>query len=150
MRRFALPLALLLVTLLSPHATPANSADVTVTARIAPVFSMSMLGPTVIDFGQVELGGVYELPNATRILIRSNRPWEFIDSSEPYMSVGNQSVPRETFLLHRTSLAFGPHQIPGNHLIECDYVLDLTPVEAFDLPTDASLTATFGYTVVQR
>ena len=146
----ALLLLVLLSALVAPASTSAESVVVITTARIAPVFSLSVVGPAMIDFGEVELGSVYQMPAATEIVVRSNRPWEFIDSSDTVLAIGDFSMPRETFLRHEVSLPFGVDQSPGIHPVTCSYLLDLTPVEAFDLPTDVELTATFGYTAIQR
>jgi len=145
-----LALALMIHALLTPETRSAESADVVLTARIAPVFSLSILGPTTIEFGEVHIGAVYERPGATQLLVQSNRPWEFIDSSATEMVVAGQLFPRDPFLRHEVSLPFGTDLPVGKHLIECSYTLDLTPVEAFALPADAPLTATFGYTAIQK
>ena len=147
----AIAAALLVATAaLEPTTTGASATSVVATARVAPAFSLTLLTSGEVDFGEVLPGSTYELASATRLEIRSNRPWDFIDSSDNVLWVGDNALVRETFMRHAPSLPFESGHTPGVHLITCDYVLDLTSTEAYDLPTDVTLLATFTYTAVQQ
>ena len=142
--------AILACLSLAPAPTHAGSATVVVTARVSPTFSLTLLSSGLVDFGTVAVGSAYTSAEPQWIVVRSSRPWEFYDSSDAALAVGDDSFPRETFLRHSVSVPFGSERPPGVHLISCDYFLDLTPVEAFDLPSDTALQTTFGYTAVQH
>ncbi len=146
----AIACATLLVALLLPGYAGAESVSVQVTARIAPVFSLTILTGGTVAFGDVTVGEVYESPDSQTLLVRSGLPWDFTDSSDSVISVGELTIPRERIVRHTVTPGFGDGLPAGIHEIECDYVLDLTTPEALSLPAGTQIITTMGYTAVQQ
>ena len=151
-RRLAAAVAATVVVglILAPSPMQADSASVVVTARISPTFSLSLLSSGRVDFGTVSLGSTHTSTEPQVLQVRSNRPWEFVDSSDTMIEIGELVIPRERILRHESTMAFGTDLPPGVHTIECDYTLDLATPDAFDISPDAEISATFGYTAIQR
>ncbi|MBF4508856.1 MAG: hypothetical protein ISP10_00035 [Aeromicrobium sp.] len=140
----------LAASLIAPTPAGAESASVTVTATIAPVFSLTILTDGAVTFGEVPAGAVYESSDTQVLRVRSNRPWELSDSSDTEIAVGDLVLPRETFVRHSVTPSFGVGQPAGVHDILCTYTLDLTAPEALDLPAGTLISTRFGYTAVQQ
>jgi len=133
----------------TPHAT-ADSANVRVTATIAPTFSLTLLTDGTVDFGPCALGGVYTAPEQQRFRVISGRPWDFTDSSETRVVVGGVDIPRNAVLKHAVSLGFGQGLAAGTYEITCTYTADLSSSDAARLPANTPIGANFGYSAVQR
>jgi hypothetical protein len=140
----------LVAALVFPASAGAESVSVQVTARIAPTFSLTILTSGAIAFGDVTVGAVYDSPDRQTLLVRSGLPWDFTDSSDAVISVGELTLPREQLVRHIVTPGFGDGLPAGIHEIDCAYVLDLTSPEALSLPAGTQITTTMGYTAVQR
>lgn len=140
----------LAATLAMPSPAGADSVSVRVIAQIAPTFSLTLLSDGTVSFGEVTVGQTYEAAETQTLEVRSSRPWDFSDSSDPTISVGGVTVPRDRVVRHVVTPGFGEGRAAGTHTIQCRYILDLTTPEAFSLPRGVPIATTFGYTVVQR
>jgi hypothetical protein len=128
----------------------AKSASVTVTAQVAPVFSLTILTDGQVAFGQVLTGAVYTSAAEPILRVTSSRPWNFTDSSDATILLGSVSVPRSQVVRHSPNPSFGTGLTAGVHDIACTYTLDLTSAEARALAPGAQISTRLGYTVVQQ
>ncbi len=145
-----LPLVLAMTLLVAPAPADAESVSVTVTARIAPVFELTVLTDGAVSFGDLAAGGRYTAPEVQRFRVRTNRPWDFTDSSDTLIALGATPIVRERIARHAVDPGFGTSISPGVHEITARYTIDLTAPEALDLPAGTTIATRFGYTAVQR
>jgi hypothetical protein len=145
-------LALTMALALSlPARAGAGSADVTVTAQIAPVFSLTILTDGTVAFGTVPAGTTYTSSPESILRVESSLPWDFTDSSDTTISLGGSVVvPRSQIVRHTPAPAFGLGRAAGVTTISCVYTLDLTSAEALAIPPGTALSTRLGYTVVQQ
>ncbi len=149
--RLALAAVVILATaLLAPASAGADSADVTVTAQVAPVFSLTILTDGLVPFGQVLTGETYTSPAEPVLRVTSSLPWNFSDSSDPTITIGGTTVPRSTVVRHEPTPAFGEGLPAGVREIDCTYTLDMTSPTAMGLTPGTLISTRLGYTVVQQ
>lgn len=136
--------------------SPANDADtaatsVHLTARLAESFSLTIRSSGIYDFGAREVGKRYSSPRMPILTVRSNRPWEFSDSSDSVItSVPGKLFPRPLLFRHVTEPGMNRILRPGMYEITARYWLDLTDDSLLGLPSETVIATDMGYTIVQR
>ncbi len=134
-----------------PATAAADSVGVQVTARVTPVFTLTLLSDGNVSFGNVAAGKYYAAPERQTIRVSSGRPWDFTDSSDTVIrDLGGTDYVRSTLVRHSTSTGFGTMKPAGVYDITCRYVLDLSSLAAQRIPPGTIISTRMGYTVVQR
>jgi hypothetical protein len=142
--------ALLLMLTTAPVPAAADSASVTVSASIAPIFELTMLTDGEVSFGELEIGRVYTSPEVQRFRVRSSRPYSFSDSSDAAIALGSTTVARDAIVRHSVTPGFSPALPGGITDFAVTYLVDLTTPEALDLDAGTTISTRFGYTFVQQ